>query len=136
MKPTQTLRHGLLGAAILVIAASATPLSAQAQRLSLGERVDKLEQQVNGAGGGNAVDLVNQIQALQSQVQMLQGQVEELKHQLDQNKQNAKDQYIDLDSRIGRLEGTAPAGAAPAGARPPVRNDAPPPDIELGTRND
>ena len=136
MKPTQTLRPGLLAAAILAIAAAATSLPAQAQRLSLGERVDKLEQQVNGNGGGNAVDLVNQIQALQSQVQMLQGQVEELKHQVDEVKQHSKDQYIDLDSRIGRMEGHAPTGAPPPGANPATRMDAPPPDIELGGRSD
>jgi len=135
MKPTQTLRPGLLAAAILAIAAAATSLPAQAQRLSLAERVDKLEQQVNGNGGGNAVDLVNQIQALQSQVQMLQGQVEELRHQVDEVKQHSKDQYIDLDSRIGRMEGHAPTGAPP-GANPGARMDAPPPDIELGARSD
>jgi len=134
MKPTQSLRFGLLAAAVLATAAVATP--ARAQRLSLAERVDKLEQQVNGQGGGNSVDLVNQIQALQSQVQMLQGQVEELKHQLDEVKQHGKDQYIDLDSRIGRLEGHAPTGAPPPGANPATRNEAPPPDIELGTRTD
>jgi len=136
MKPTQTLRPGLLAAAILAIAAAATSLPAQAQRLSLAERVDKLEQQVSGNGGGNSVDLVNQIQALQSQVQMLQGQVEELKHQVDEVKQHSKDQYIDLDSRIGRMEGHAPAGAPPPGANPGARMDAPPPDIELGGRSD
>jgi tol-pal system protein YbgF len=129
MREARSFTSGLLAAAVLATAAVATP--ATAQRLSLAERVDRLEQQQAGGPGNNAVDLVNQIQALQSQVQQLQGQVEELKHQLDESKQRSKDQYIDLDSRIGRLEGHAPAGAAPppgAGAR----NEAPPPDIELG----
>ena len=103
-----------------------------AQRLSLAERVERLEQQQASGQGGNAVDLVNQIQALQSQVQQLQGQVEELKHQLDEAKQRSKDQYIDLDSRIGRLEGHAPGGAPPPPARPRARDDRQPPDIELG----
>ncbi|MFC4819387.1 tol-pal system protein YbgF [Dokdonella ginsengisoli] len=105
---------------------------AEAQRLSLAERVDRLEQQAGGQSGGNAVDLVNQIQALQSQVQSLQGQVEELKHALDQAKQRSKDQYVDLDSRIGRLEGGghAPPPAAASNA-PAPRNDNPP-DVELG----
>jgi len=114
--------------------AFAVPVSAQ-QRLSLAERVERLEQQQAGGQGGNAVDLVNQIQQLQSQVQQLQGQVEELKHQLDESKQRSKDQYIDLDSRIGRLEGHAPGGAAPYPEGPGAagaRSDAPPPDIELG----
>jgi tol-pal system protein YbgF len=64
-------------------------------------------------------------------VQQLQGQVDELKHALDQASQRSKDQYIDLDSRIGRLEGHAPAGAAPAAAGAGA-GPAQPPDIELG----
>ncbi|MDR3385442.1 MAG: tol-pal system protein YbgF [Rudaea sp.] len=114
------LLSGMSMAAALM-AAVAFSLPAQAQRLSLAERVAKLEQQSQGQNGAQAnIELVNQINALQSQVQTLQGQVEELRHQLDELKSRSKDQYIDLDSRIGRLEGRnsgAPAAAAPqAGA--------------------
>jgi tol-pal system protein YbgF len=133
MREARSFTSGLLAAAVLSTAAVATP--AIAQRLSLAERVERLEQQQAGGAGNNAVDLVNQIQQLQSQVQQLQGQVEELKHQLDESKQRSKDQYIDLDSRIGRLEGHAPGGAAPYPEGPGAagaRSDAPPPDIELG----
>ncbi|HEV7491509.1 MAG TPA: YbgF trimerization domain-containing protein, partial [Rhodanobacteraceae bacterium] len=128
MNPSRNVRSGLLAAAVLAIAAVAVP--AQAQRLSLAERVDRLEQQQSS--GGNAVELVNQVSALQSQVQTLQGQVEELKHQLDEAKQRNKDQYIDLDSRIGRIEGRAPGGAPAPGPGAARDNNAPPPDIELG----
>lgn len=93
---------------------------AQAQRLSLAERVAKLEQDAQGHNGAAAnIDLVNQINALQSQVQTLQGQVEELRHQVDELKARNKEQYIDLDSRLARLEGrggSSPAPAAPAAA--------------------
>ncbi len=115
-----------------VLATAVVALPASAQRLSLAERVDRLEQQQANGQGGNAVDLVNQINALQSQVQSLQGQVEELKHQLDEAKQRSKDQYIDLDSRIGRMEGRAPGGAPPAGAGANARDNAQPADIQLG----
>jgi tol-pal system protein YbgF len=113
---------------------------AAAQRMSLAERVDRLEQQQGNAQSG--VELVNQINALQAQVQQLQGQNEELRHQLDQLKQQNKDQYIDIDSRLGRLEGRAPGNApaaapnappasgqlpdAPLGGNPPPSNGAPP----------
>jgi tol-pal system protein YbgF len=130
MNAAQRLRSGLTMAAVLATAVVALPASAQ--RLSLAERVERLEQQQAGGQGGNAVDLVNQNQALQSQVQSLQGQVEELKHQLDEARQRSKDQYIDLDSRIGRMEGRAPGGAPPPGAGANARDNAPPPDIELG----
>ncbi len=106
----------ICAAALLAAVAFAAP--AQAQRLSLAERVAKLEQQVQGQNNAQGnIALVNQINALQSQVQTLQGQVEELRHQLDEMKGRSKDQYIDLDSRIGRLEGRSP-GAAPAAAVP------------------
>ena len=108
---------------------------AQAQRLSLAERVAKLEQDAQAHGGAGAnIDLVNQINALQSQVQTLQGQVEELRHQLDEMKSRSKDQYIDLDSRIGRLEGRGTG--APAAAAPPANaNNGQLQDIPLGAPN-
>ncbi|HEY6985945.1 MAG TPA: tol-pal system protein YbgF [Rhodanobacteraceae bacterium] len=115
-----------------LLASAVVALPASAQRLSLAERVERLEQQQAGGQGGNAVDLVNQINALQQQVQTLQGQVEELKHQLDEAKQRNKDQYIDLDSRIGRLEGHAPGGAPPPAAGAGANPNTPPPDIQLG----
>ena len=133
MNAAQFLRSGLTMAALLASAVVALPASAQ--RLSLAERVERLEQQQAGGQGGNAVDLVNQINALQQQVQNLQGQVEELKHQLDEARQRSKDQYIDLDSRIGRMEGHAPNGAPPPPAGAGARDNAPPPDIQLGNGN-
>ena len=107
-----------IAAAAVAVAASAIAAPAYAQqRLSLAERVDRLEQQANAQNGnGSAVGLVNQISALQSQVQSLQGQVEELKHALDESRQRNKDQYVDLDSRLGRLEGHAPGAGAPPAA--------------------
>src|SRR5690606_18036868 len=97
-----SLRHStcvktIAAAALVAAAAIVVPVQAQ-QRLSLSERVQRLEQQSSGGAEGS-VNLVNQIQALQSQVQTLQGQVEELRHQLGEAQQRAKDQYIDLDSR-------------------------------------
>jgi tol-pal system protein YbgF len=121
------IQNRLLAFAAVLLATVALP--AQAQRLSLAERVDKLEQQAHGSQG--TTDLVNQINALQAQVQQLQGQVEELRHQLDEMKNRSKEQYIDLDSRIGRLEGRAPA--APAAANPGNANNGQMQDIQLGT---
>jgi len=106
-------------------------LPAHAQRLSLAERVDKLEQQAHGNPQGN-IELVNQINALQAQVQQLQGQIEELHHQVDELKSRSKDQYIDLDSRIGKLEGRAPGAPPPAGPGN-AGNNGQMQDIELGT---
>jgi len=125
--PNMTPIRFVLAAALLAAVAFAVP--AHAQRLSLAERVDKLEQQARGNPQGN-IELVNQINALQAQVQSLQGQVEELHHQLDELKSRSKDQYIDLDSRIGRLEGRNPA--APAAPVPGNAGNAQVQDIQLG----
>src|SRR5678810_439648 len=105
--------------AAALLAAVAFSVPAQAQRMSLAERVTKLEQDQAGQNGAQGnIDLVNQINALQSQVQTLQGQIEELRHQVDEAKSRNKEQYIDLDSRLARLEGRggpAPAAAGAAG---------------------
>jgi len=148
----QTPFRSICAAALLAAAVFCPP--AHAQRLSLAERVAKLEQDAQGHNGASGnIDLVNQINALQAQVQTLQGQVEELRHQLDEAKSRSKEQYIDLDSRLARLEGrggsAAPpapgpgaansgqlqdiplaSGSPPPAARadvPPPRNEAPPP---------
>ncbi|MBU6247844.1 MAG: tol-pal system protein YbgF [Xanthomonadaceae bacterium] len=97
---------GALASAMLL----AGPASAQDSRLSLAERVARLEQQAQNQDKGG-IGLVNQVQALQSQVQQQQGQIEELQHQLQLLDDKSKAQYVDLDSRVGRLESGAGAGA-------------------------
>ncbi|WP_313915963.1 tol-pal system protein YbgF [Tahibacter sp.] len=119
----------LIGVRITVaaaLAAATVSMPVAAERLSLAERVTALETQAQ-AGQGN-LDLVNQLQALQTEVQQLNGLVEQLRHQLDEQKERSKQQYIDLDSRIGRLEGGG-GGAAP-GAAP--ANSGQLDDIQLG----
>ncbi len=114
-------------AAVLFLAVGAA-LPAHAQRLSLAERVTRLEQaqaqQQNGNPANQGTVLVNQVQALQAQVQQLQGQIEELQHQVKLLQQSGKDQYIDLDSRVSRLEGKTPAPAA-SGSTSAAANSAP-----------
>lgn len=109
------------------LAAATVSMPAAAERLSLAERVAALEAQAQ-AGQGN-VDLVNQLQALQTEVQQLNGLVEQLRHQLDEQKERSKQQYVDLDSRIGRLEGGGGGHPAGAAANP---NSGQLDDIQLG----
>lgn len=104
-----------------LVAAAAFTAPAYAQRESLAERVTRLEQQQGQGGGQGSVELVNQLNAMQSQVQQLQGQNEELRHQLEQLKQQVRDQAIDADSRLSKLEGKPP-GAAPPATNAPANN--------------
>jgi tol-pal system protein YbgF len=99
---------------------------AAAQRASLADRVAALEQQATSNQGN--VELVNQIAQLRSELQAQRAQIEELQHQLETQQQTSRTQYIDLDSRLGRIEGGATPAAAPAlPAPPPAGKPAPRP---------
>jgi tol-pal system protein YbgF len=127
----QALIRSICAAALLAAVVFCPP--AYAQRLSLAERVAKLEQDAQGHNGASGnIDLVNQINALQAQVQTLQGQVEELRHQLDEAKSRSKEQYIDLDSRLARLEGRGGTGAPPAAAAGGAASNGQLQDIAIG----
>lgn len=102
---------GALASAVLF----AFPVSAQESRLSLADRVARLEQQAQNKDQ-SGIGMVNQVQQLQAQVQQLQGQIEELQHHLQELDDKSKTQYVDLDSRIGRLEGGNPGSAGAAGS--------------------
>lgn len=90
------------------LAATAVDVAAQSGRLSLAERVARLEQQqANPApppASGN-IELLNRIQDLQSELQTLRNLVEQQNHELQLLKDRQRTQYIDLDSRIERLRG-------------------------------
>lgn len=105
--------------AALVAATLANP--AQAQRLSLAERVTLLENQANAenrsAGQAN-LEAQNRITQLQAEVSGLRNQIETLTHEIEQLKQRNRDQYVDLDSRLQRLEGGAPVAATPNSPAP------------------
>jgi tol-pal system protein YbgF len=121
--PSRSLAHS---AALGLIAALAVA-PVHAQRLSLSERVARLEQQQGNAQAN--IELVNQINALQAQMQNLQGKLEELQHALDETRNRSKEQYLDLDSRLGRLEGRNPAASPAPSAPAPVGQL---PDVSLG----
>lgn len=108
--------------ALVLSAALASP--AQAQRQSLAERLAALEQRAANDRGN--LDLLNQVGELRTEVQTLRALVEELQNANQQLKQTNKDQYLDLDGRLNRLEG----GAAPASV-PGVPAPAPPPAVSL-----
>src|SRR5690242_4884262 len=113
------------------IASAVAAFSAGAQTSILSERVARLEQQQSQQQSQNGgVGLVNQVQDLQSQLQQMQGQIEDLQHQVQQLQQQNKDQYVDLDSRIGKLEGTGGNTSASNGPSPAVSSAAP---AETGT---
>ncbi|MGP1667026.1 MAG: tol-pal system protein YbgF [Rhodanobacter sp.] len=111
-------RMGMAGA-IASAMLFAFPVFAQSSRLSLADRVARLEQQTQSKDQ-SGTGLVNQMQQIQEQLRQQQGMIEELQHHLRQLEDKNKVQYVDLESRVERIEGgTAGAStAAPVGSNP------------------
>jgi tol-pal system protein YbgF len=78
------------------------------------------------SGREQMVDMVLQLQQLQDEVRVLRGQIEEQAHLIETLQRRQRDQYLDLDQRIGELSEMRP----PASASPPVGAGpaAPPPE--------
>ena len=92
----------------------------------LESRLAQIEQQLRSGG---LIDLSNQLESARADLARLRGQIEVLAHELSEAQKRQRDLYVDLDSRMRKMEtsqaATAAAAAAAAAATPPV---APPVD--------
>jgi len=100
-------------------------IEATNQRISqiqrqLEERMTALEGQLKSQG---LVELFGQLEQMRAEVSRLRGQIEVLTYEQDQQQKRQRDLYIDLDSRLRKIEGAAagapPSAPAPSGALPP-----------------
>lgn len=64
-------------------------------------------------GASNNWETLSQIESLQREVQQLRGLIEEMHFRLEQVSKQQKEQYLDLDRRMGELK-SAPAASAEA----------------------
>lgn len=115
----------VLTSVLVLVAAFAVAGPVLAQKKSLGERVAALELQAatqQQSAGQASVEQLNRLNQLQSEVASLRGLVEQLQNEIEQLKQRGKDQYVDIDTRLQRLEG---GGSTPAAASTP-RSPTPP----------
>lgn len=85
-------------------------------RRQIDERIAALEQQIKSQG---LVDIFNQIEQLKSDVARLRGQLEVITFELSEAQKRQRDLYVDLDSRMRRLEASGAAAAAPAANEAP-----------------
>lgn len=110
-------------------AASVAPVLAQEGRLSLAERVTRLEQQEQSqpAPGSANMELLNRIAELQTELQSLRNLAEQQAFEIEDLKKRQRDQYVDLDSRIQSLQGGAPASGGALDLDAPGPTTAPPP---------
>jgi tol-pal system protein YbgF len=86
-------------------------------------RIAKLEETIRNIG---VVELVRQLDDMNAEIARLRGQIEVLNNDNQQLQKRQRDFYIDIDSRLKRLEGV-PAGGASATSPPAdVASSAPP----------
>ena len=75
-------------------------------------RIQRLEDAIRGIG---VIELVRQIEDLNAEIARLRGQLEVLANESQQVQKRQRDFYLDLDSRLKRLEGgmgTAPSASS------------------------
>jgi len=108
------MRGWVLATVILAVA------PAWAGESDLERRVRILEQRLSSRA---LMEMMQQVDQLQREVQSLRGQVEALENTLAKLRKSQKQQYLDLDGRLRRLEGgeavPEEGSAAPVEAQPP-----------------
>jgi len=107
----------------------ASRIGAQGETLrSIDERLAKLDQASRGQQG--LLDLLREIEALKGEVAKLRGQVEVLSNGVETTQKRQRDLYVDLDTRLRRLESpSVPSASAPASAAPAQPASQPPPPV-------
>jgi len=93
---------------------------------TLDARMTTLEQQSKQLG----FDLLRDLEGIKSDIAKIRGQIEVLTYELNEQQKRQRDLYVDLDSRLRKMETAASAGAAPAPATDP---NAPPPTTVANT---
>ena len=85
------------------------------------ERLSKMESTVASVSDRGAIlELANQIEALRSDMARMRGQLEVVGNQVENTEKRQKDLYLDIDTRIRKLEEAREQQAAAAAAQPPV----------------
>jgi len=107
---------------------------AQVQK-QLEDRIAAVEKELKNQG---LIELFRDVEQIKADIARLRGQVEVLTHELEQSQKRQRDLYVDLDSRLRKLE-SAPAGAAAGGEAPAAATvagspPAPPPAAAAGAR--
>src|SRR5438094_1855584 len=94
---------------------------------SLKGRVDQLESSLNARLGAleatvksqGLVELLHDVEQIKADIAKLRGQYEVLTYELEQAQKRQRDLYVDLDTRLRKLEGGAGAPGATSEAPPP-----------------
>ena len=80
-------------------------------------RIQRLEESIRNIG---VIELVRQLDALNAEIARLRGQLEIVSNENQQVQKRQRDFYLDLDSRMKRLEGGGAASTPPADTSTPA----------------
>jgi len=81
----------------------------------LSTRLARMEESLKGLSAANpALELAQQIERLRQEMTQLRGQIEVLGNDIQMAAKRQRDMYVDLDTRMKRLEQPAVAAASPA----------------------
>jgi tol-pal system protein YbgF len=85
------------------------------QNEDLSTRLARMEESLKGLSAANpALDLAQQLERLRQELMQLRGQIEVLGNDVQMAAKRQRDMYVDLDTRMKRLEQPAAAAASPA----------------------
>jgi tol-pal system protein YbgF len=73
-------------------------------------RIQRLEESIRNIG---VIELVRQLEAMNAEIARLRGQIEVLSNENQQLQKRQRDFYLDLDSRMKRLEGGGSSSSTP-----------------------
>lgn len=89
----------------------------RAQSEQMAGRLARIEESIKNQP---VLDLANQLELLRSELKMLRGQIEVLGNSIDGVAKRQRDMYVDLDTRLRRIEQPGNAAAPPPAAVPPA----------------
>jgi tol-pal system protein YbgF len=85
------------------------------QNEDLSTRLARMEESLKGLSAANpALDLAQQIERLRQEMTQLRGQIEVLGNDIQMAAKRQRDMYVDLDTRMKRIEQPAAAATPPA----------------------
>lgn len=121
-------------AAIVLLAALVLPaqpvLAGMFDDTEARQRIEKLRTDLDALtarvdrAGKNQIDFANQMEALTADLARIRGQVEVLLNDVETTQKRQRDFYVDLDSRLRKLESAAAPAAEAKPAEPPKADPA------------
>jgi tol-pal system protein YbgF len=89
------------------------------QNEELAARLAQMDDSLKGLAGSNsALELAQQLEKLREEMTQLRGQIEVIGNDIQMASKRQRDMYVDLDTRLKRVEQLAAEGPAPGASQP------------------